>query len=400
MGGNNSLSEWEMKMLDLPRTMSKELEEELESVRVEGMVGLSRLIRELSSEDESAHLHRIIHDSRFWTCLSSTSALNEDGSSLGVGRPRMRRSGWKLLGDLLSFQPDLVRSSLGTISTAVLRSCWLERDEETVEEMWDVVSSFLRAFPESWMLEHTSSRDPLDAWSSCDPDGDKPCLSWSFENLLVSLQNGMSPGRSKTGTSILVDVLQTIPRHIFPLTTQSIQSLFDALWSSYPSLLNSSLHPAPVKSLLFTIQSCNTYLLGERLTEGLNLHPNASFFADEQVERCRREAGAYVEVGSRWEAHATGGGVGMDVEEEEEFESYGYDEEDEDADEDEEDGDGMGDVEGDRLSEGSGAEERKEKSWDGGEKRWAVRGRDLAFEMENHREFIHVKSEVTSRSSF
>jgi len=114
----------------------------------------------------------------------------------------------------------------------------------------------------------------------------------------------------------------------------------------------------------------------------MNLYLDVEVFADEQVERCRREGGAYFVEGTKRSREANASEVEMEVEEE--FEDVAYDDEEEE--EEEEDDEQEHSVEEDWWNEGPAGEERNVKSWEG-EDKLVVQGTDLAFVIENHREF-------------
>lgn len=81
---------------------------------------------------------------------------------------------------------------------------------------------------------------------------------------------------------------------ILSLSTPSLIILFDALWSAYPSLLNSSLLPAPSQSFIVAALECNAYLLQKRLRAE---DESARVFAAEQVEKCWSEGVVGAAVG-------------------------------------------------------------------------------------------------------
>ena len=116
---------------------------------------------------------------------------------------------------------------------------------------------------------------------------------------------------------------------------------------------------------------------------GGDRYPDARQFAADQLERIQREAGQEFRAGGAGLIGDQLSGLGeRDGEEDVIFEygeeDYNYDDE---GDDEEEEGNGeeVGEVEGDRFSEGSGVEEREE-NWEGEERR-VVRGEDFESEL-------------------
>ncbi|KAG8958385.1 hypothetical protein FRC03_009184 [Tulasnella sp. 419] len=202
----------------------------------------------------------------FWTTLyhsskppflSSPSIQQDPGSKVvgfGNAQPGVRKAAWFLLGSLVTRWSGMLEAQLDQISSAVLRSCFVEPDSGVRNVMWAPLLQFLNKYPKAWILDAGSSTPPN---QTQDDEGDedeenededeeenqiasKELKSISYVEFLEFLRLGCG-GSPVQSYPIIIVVLSTIPRQVLPLTYSSLNTLFSAFWAAVDSRALASL---------------------------------------------------------------------------------------------------------------------------------------------------------------
>jgi len=121
-------------------------EERWTRYRIGGFVGLSWLLTQLSTHNIPLpeELLPLLGNSYLWTALSPT--IGEEGDeTLGGRQPVIRRAAYDLLSTLVNRYPAEVKKKemLDMLSTAVLESCWIEREAAVWQTAGPAIAHFL-----------------------------------------------------------------------------------------------------------------------------------------------------------------------------------------------------------------------------------------------------------------
>ncbi|KAI6158556.1 hypothetical protein EDD17DRAFT_1622088 [Pisolithus thermaeus] len=226
-----------------------------------------------------------LSSSDFWSCLhpgptcpftspeDSTRTGDNGGSGVQVGaccgysQPQVRRAAWTLVASLLDgkkgpLPPDI----LHIMSSAILRSAWVETDTGVRAVLIKPLLIFLKEYPEAWTIdaeralnsygdvEHTQGdemdeEDPEDESESEAEDdinadhtdetdsmveGHLTLSSPAFREFLSFLETGCA-GSMAEGYPLVLVIVAGIPRRVLPrsLTSPHISQLLDALWAPF-----------------------------------------------------------------------------------------------------------------------------------------------------------------------
>lgn len=155
------------KKVFTPPTAAPEVDTEDEQIaeerwtryRLGGFVGLSWLLTQLSTHNIPLpeNLIALLGNSFLWTALSPT--IGEEGDeTLGGRQPVIRRAAYDLLSTLVNRYPAEVKKKemLDILSTAVLESCWIEREAAVWQTAGPAVAHFLGS--ESCLLSKADDR--------------------------------------------------------------------------------------------------------------------------------------------------------------------------------------------------------------------------------------------------
>lgn len=128
-------------------------EERWTRYRLGGFVGLSWLLTQLSTHNIPLpeELLSLLANSYLWTSLSPT--IGEEGDeSLGGRQPVIRRAAYDLLSTLVNRYPGEVKKNkmLDMLSTAVLESCWIEREAAVWQTAGPAIAHFLGSELSYW----------------------------------------------------------------------------------------------------------------------------------------------------------------------------------------------------------------------------------------------------------
>ncbi|KAI0824805.1 hypothetical protein BC628DRAFT_1321461 [Trametes gibbosa] len=174
--------------------------------------------------------------------------------SCGYGQPVVRRSAWSLLQTLMQKCKAHINPLLHVLSSAVLRSAWVEPDTLVRTAMWQPLLMFLKEFPNAWVLAAQDNKDEdegSDSDESDDEDGPKPSSSMTpatgptgashaYTEFLQFLATGCS-GSPVQGYPTVLVVLSTIPPSIIASSPYPLEELFMSFWAAVDARVLNSL---------------------------------------------------------------------------------------------------------------------------------------------------------------
>ncbi|KAI6007012.1 hypothetical protein EDD15DRAFT_2153315 [Pisolithus albus] len=226
-----------------------------------------------------------LSSSDFWSCLhpgptcpftspERSSMTGDDGESgvhagpcFGYSQPQVRRAAWTLVASLLDgrkgpLPPDI----LHIMSSAILRSAWVETDTGVRGVLVKPLLMFLKEYPQAWTIdaeralnkygdvEHgqddevdeeepedeseSEAEDNVNADRTNETDsmveGHLTLSSPAFHEFLGFLEMGCA-GSMAEGYPLVLVIVAGIPRRVLPLslTSPHISQLLDALWAPF-----------------------------------------------------------------------------------------------------------------------------------------------------------------------
>ncbi|KDQ60057.1 hypothetical protein JAAARDRAFT_32435 [Jaapia argillacea MUCL 33604] len=213
----------------------------------------------------------------------------------GYDQPAVRRVAWLLLQGLLKNYKDNMEPFLPVLSSAVLRSAWVEPDASVRDAMWSPLLTFLTAFPRSWEIEgqDISGKDEKEVDSeesgsdedeepqeppkaSTGPSGGRE----SYREFLQFLELGCS-GSPLQGYPTVLVILSTIPSSVLKSSTSDFSDLFTSFWAAIDGRALSSLDKLAasaaflsslLESLVFLVKRLrNDVSLGGKENDGIGL---------------------------------------------------------------------------------------------------------------------------------
>ncbi|KAF8317156.1 hypothetical protein DL93DRAFT_2055777 [Clavulina sp. PMI_390] len=251
--------------------MDEESEEDRKARSRIGSLGATKWLISSRHTKESAPIRslisRIISESHSFSVLAqSAHPLLGDTSSppAGFNQPLVRRSAWAALTVLIPYlNHESCAELIAPLSQTVLFSAWDEPDVSVRSVMWEPLLTFLRAFPNAWILASTPTKEeleppnvnedlsedqedeedePSDPTTAADDKGGKPpqspadvvepgaSLVFAHFRRFLELGFGGSPAQ---GYPTLVVILSTIPPAVLPLTDEALTQLFTSIWGAY-----------------------------------------------------------------------------------------------------------------------------------------------------------------------
>ncbi|KAF5370318.1 hypothetical protein D9758_006910 [Tetrapyrgos nigripes] len=166
----------------------------------------------------------------------------------GAGQPIVRKSAWALVQSVLKASKDKpqLNEILPILSTAILRSAFVEQDSTVQAVMWQPLLVFLKEVRDAWRLEMKYSADHKETGEAEEDsededddddagegerhrkeskdDGNKSHVSQAYQEFLQFLQLGCS-GSPMQGYPTVVVILSTIPSEVIAASTPSLFSL-------------------------------------------------------------------------------------------------------------------------------------------------------------------------------
>ncbi|KAG8972288.1 hypothetical protein FRB90_010262, partial [Tulasnella sp. 427] len=242
------------------------------------------VLRPLSKDDSNPlsvaleNTFNMVGDPYFWSCLYGGTRPpwleGEDNVSrramLGTGQPVVRKSAWNIIPTLQ------ISSCLSVISTAALRSAWVETDHGVRIAMFEPLLVFLKAYPAGWMLADPAYRskgqgkdrgeDDTDAsGDESDPGEDDQvptARNVAYTEFLDFLKLGCG-GSPVQGYPVVLIALSTIPEEILPLTKDALDNLYASIWAAVDGRAFSTIDKAVTSnSFLASLFECTAYLVG------------------------------------------------------------------------------------------------------------------------------------------
>ncbi|KAI0634826.1 hypothetical protein C8Q77DRAFT_1277694 [Trametes polyzona] len=169
-----------------------------------------------------------------------------DSEGFGFGQPVVRRSAWSLLQTVLQRCRGHLDPLHQILSTAVLRSAWVEPDMLVRAAMWQPLLMFLKEFPSAWILEAQANKDEDEGSDDSEGEGEdapKPppsspsntALSGpspAYKEFLQFLTTGCS-GSPVQGYPTVLVILSTIPPSIIAASSaRPLEELFTSFWAA------------------------------------------------------------------------------------------------------------------------------------------------------------------------
>ncbi|KIM32748.1 hypothetical protein M408DRAFT_186029 [Serendipita vermifera MAFF 305830] len=192
-----------------------------------------------AEEEEEQRIKDLFRNPEFWSILYPGKIppyVDEQSfEGFGMDQPGIRRSGWTLVHLLASNHLDRIQDMLQIISSAVLRSIWIEPDAGVRAWSRDGLLTWLSKVPEAWNLACLPKHRDDDAETS-DEEEDAAKETNSPENVpyqefLQFLRLGCGGSATSFYPAIVV-VVSKLPESLFPLDRSDIFNLFDALWAA------------------------------------------------------------------------------------------------------------------------------------------------------------------------
>ncbi|KAF8151620.1 hypothetical protein B0H34DRAFT_801324 [Crassisporium funariophilum] len=198
-----------------------------------------------------------------WSSLNSSEICPwVEMESFGFGQPNVRKAAWSLLQSLVTTHKEAVRSLLPTLSTAVLRSAWMELDTMVQATLWQPLLVFLKQYPQSWTLDMGENDNEEDVAES---EESRP-NSRAYQEFLRFLQLGCS-GSPQQGYPTVVLIVSTIPSSgrwiMFSSTDEApLTQFFTSFWEAINGRALSSLHRVAASSaFLSSLLECIVFLI-------------------------------------------------------------------------------------------------------------------------------------------
>ncbi|KAI0945042.1 hypothetical protein AcV7_001681 [Taiwanofungus camphoratus] len=198
--------------------------------------------------------------------------------SFGFNQPGLRSSAWSLLQTLLRTCKGHLKTLLPVLSTAVLRSAWVEPDANVRGTMWQPLLTFLRGFPQVWEMEALSEKDAddgEDSDSEDDEDDERPtktrtptrgglstASSAAYREFLQFLELGCL-GSPIQGYPAVLIILSTIPSSVLATSsTNPLHDLFTSFWAAIDGRALSSLdRTAASAAFLSALLECLVFVI-------------------------------------------------------------------------------------------------------------------------------------------
>ncbi|CDO70174.1 hypothetical protein BN946_scf184774.g2 [Trametes cinnabarina] len=178
-----------------------------------------------------------------------------DAESFGFGQPVVRKSAWGLLQTLLQRCRAHCAALLPVLSSAVLRSAWVEPDPLVRSAMWQPLLMFLKEYPNAWLVEAQADREEDGESDSGDSDDEKGSSSrpakdasngpsHAFTEFLQFLSTGCS-GSPVQGYPTVLIILSTIPPSIIASSSaHPLEDIFTSFWAAIDARVLNSLDRA------------------------------------------------------------------------------------------------------------------------------------------------------------
>ncbi|EGO03442.1 hypothetical protein SERLA73DRAFT_101568 [Serpula lacrymans var. lacrymans S7.3] len=230
------------------------------------------------SADSLGELTEFLCNPALWSSLCPAQHCPYvDMESFGFGQPLVRQNAWVLLSLLMQRWKGSLEHMLPILSTAVLRSAWIDTDVTVRNTMSRPLLLFLKEFPKSWVLDsafnspkHDADSDSEDSDTEEEKEAD-PVLprgvgnsgsSLAYNEFLQFLELGCS-GSPTEGYPIVIIILSTIPSSILSASRSSpLGDFFSSFWAALDGrALSSTERKAPSTAFLSSLLESMVFLL-------------------------------------------------------------------------------------------------------------------------------------------
>ncbi|KAF5380135.1 hypothetical protein D9615_006188 [Tricholomella constricta] len=289
------------------RSKSEELEEDDQDrkarLRISGLGAIRRIIGALHKEPPE-DLIDFFKNPALWSSLYHAEQCPfMDIETFGHGQHNVRKNAWALVQALLTIPKERLEPLLPILSSATLRSAWVEPDTTVHATMWQPLLKFLKEFPRAWEIEreYDYSKDG-DAAEDSDSEAsdaenkkqdDSPKHSMAYQEFLRFLSLGCS-GSPLQGYPTVVIIVSTIPSSILipSPTTTPLADLFASFWDVLDSRALSSLQrSATSTAFLSSLLECMVFLIKRVRNDARSEHESTVIGenVDELVQNIIRE---------------------------------------------------------------------------------------------------------------
>ncbi|OCH91295.1 hypothetical protein OBBRIDRAFT_887096 [Obba rivulosa] len=192
--------------------------------------------------------------------------------AFGFNQPGVRRAAWALVQTLLRASKDNLQPVVPILSSAILRSAWIEPDLNVRSTMWQPLLTFLREYSMCWELEREDDGHETDEESSSDEDEDEDAPkkaekkptgpSHAYREFLRFLELGCS-GSPVQGYPTVLIILSTIPASIIASSSSTpIADILASFWAAVDGRALSSLdRTAASAAFLSSLSECLVFLI-------------------------------------------------------------------------------------------------------------------------------------------
>ncbi|PFH48098.1 hypothetical protein AMATHDRAFT_66268, partial [Amanita thiersii Skay4041] len=261
-----------------PKSDEVEESEQDKKARIRcGALGAIRWVLE-NGPDDSKNLIPFLSNPGIWSALSPTEACAfVELESFGYAQPPVRRSAWALLQSLLRLSKEQLRPLISTLSSAVLRSAWIETDANVQSSMWQPLLMFLQDYPTCWELERRKKSGGLEfegeESGSESESADTPLSGGdgspaAYKEFLLFLESGCA-GSPLQGYPTILIILSTIPNSILLAASPlPFGDFFTSMWMAVEGRALTSLQrSATSAAFLSAFLECIVFLLKRLLNE-------------------------------------------------------------------------------------------------------------------------------------
>ncbi|KAJ3574319.1 hypothetical protein NP233_g1845 [Leucocoprinus birnbaumii] len=232
--------------------------------------------------------------------------------SFGFGQPNVRKAGWGLVMRLLETHKENISRIVPVLSSAILRSAWVEPDPLVQGVMWQPLLTFLKDFPKCWDLELASSYAiPLKDPSEGDEDDSDDEEEEEEEGQETKAKTRTSRRTNQIITSLSripaippTWLLRLSPSRVFhgpnyslhySLLETPLEDLFTSLWAALDGRALSSLHRAATSAAFLSALLESVVFMARRLvldakkTDESTLSSSDGLDVPEQARKLVRE---------------------------------------------------------------------------------------------------------------
>ncbi|KAI0075975.1 hypothetical protein K474DRAFT_1645833 [Panus rudis PR-1116 ss-1] len=261
----------------------------------------------------------LFDNAALWTALyhGRHAPYLSEIEAFGWNQPNVRKATWSFLQILIRTRKEHLQSLLPTLSSAVLRSAWVEPDSGVRNVMWPALLTFLKEYPNAWELEATPHVDEEDEEDDSDNDeGSQPeskpqpitphittpiPQSQAYQEFLQFLELGCS-GSPIQGYPAVLIILSTIPPSIFATSTPPLQVLFTSFWAAVDGRALSGLDRATASAaFLSSLVECAMFMV-----KRLRVEQFASVLAGKDDPVCVARSLLSEQVARVWEEVSSG----------------------------------------------------------------------------------------------